>query len=142
MHHVPPSRGPGQPLARYFGKYFWKVLCTFLQKYFVLRTVSCIRQFRPVSCVRALRSCNSPCLMFSSSPRTVASGKRGGHPSNRAPPTPDADGLAAVLAATPTVAERARETVERTAQVIGSRFLFCFWFKLRLHDEIHIYLTE
>ena len=46
-----------------------------------------------------------------------------------------ADGLAAVLAATPTVAERARETVERTAQVIESRFLFCFWFKLRLHDE-------
>ena len=50
--------------------------------------------------------------------------------------------IAAVLAATPTVAERARETVERTAQVIGSRFLFCFWFKLRLHDEVHIYLTE
>ena len=50
--------------------------------------------------------------------------------------------IAAVLAATPTVAERPRETVERTAQVIGSRFLFCFWFKLRLHDEIHIYLTE
>ena len=24
-----------------------------IQKYFVLRTVSCIRQFRPVSCVRA-----------------------------------------------------------------------------------------
>ena len=22
MHHVPPPRGPGQPLARYFGKYF------------------------------------------------------------------------------------------------------------------------
>ena len=28
--------------------------------------------------------------MFAVSPRTEASGKRGGHPSNRAPPTPDA----------------------------------------------------
>ena len=34
---------------------------------------------------------HSPCLMFSFSPRTVASGKGGGHPYNRAPPTPDAD---------------------------------------------------
>ena len=70
----------------------------FPTKYFVLRTVSCIRQFRPVGCVRALRLCHSPCLMFPSSPRTVASGKRGGHPSNRAPPTPDAPESIAVPA--------------------------------------------
>ena len=87
MQHAPTPLGSGQPLARYFGKYFGKYFVLSYKKYFVLRTVSCIRQFRPVSCVRALRSCHSPCLMFSSSPRTVASGKRGGHPSNRAPPT-------------------------------------------------------
>ena len=36
--------------------------------------------------------------MFPSSPRTEASGKRGGHPSNRAPPTPDAPESIAVPA--------------------------------------------
>ena len=89
-------------------KVLWKVLCTFLQKYFVLRTVSCIRQFRPVSCVRALRSCHSPYLMFPSSPRTVASGKRGGHPSNRAPPTPDAPDTPESIAAPADALEQSR----------------------------------
>ena len=87
MHHVPPPRGSGQPLARYFGKYFGKYFVLSYKKYFVIRTVSCIRQFRLVGCVRA--KINS-LTMFSASPRTEASGKRGGHPSNRAPPTPDA----------------------------------------------------
>ena len=34
-------------------KVLWKVLCTFYKKYIVVRTVSCIRQFRLVGCVRA-----------------------------------------------------------------------------------------
>ena len=49
MQHAPTPRGSGQPLARYFGKYF--VLS--YKKYIVVRTVSCIRQFRLVGCVRA-----------------------------------------------------------------------------------------
>ena len=36
--------------------------------------------------------------IFAASPRTEASGKRGGHPSNRAPPTPDAPESIAVPA--------------------------------------------
>ena len=86
MHHVPTAtpRGSGQPLARYFGKYFGKYFCVLsYKKYFVIRTFSCIRQFRLVGCVRA--KINS-LTMFSASPRTEASGKRAGHPSNRASP--------------------------------------------------------
>ena len=48
-------------------KVLWKVLCTFYKKYIVVRTVSCIRQFRLVGCVRAFvpkstRYNNVPCL--------------------------------------------------------------------------------
>ena len=48
MQHAPTPRGSGQPLARYFGKYFGKYFVLSYKKYFVIRTVSCIRQFRLV----------------------------------------------------------------------------------------------
>ena len=66
------------------------------KKYIAVRTVSCIRQFRLVGCVRAKSS--TSLSMFAVSPRTEASGKRGGHSSNRAPPTPDAPESIAVPA--------------------------------------------
>ena len=89
----PATPRPRPTACAVLWKVLWKVFCTFLQStlYFVpsVAFVSLGPSVAFVPCVRALRSCHSPCLMFSSSPRTVASGKRGGHPSNRAPPTPD-----------------------------------------------------
>ena len=52
MQHAPAPLGPGQPLARHFGKYFGKYFVLSYKKYIVVRTVSCIRQFRLVGYVR------------------------------------------------------------------------------------------